>query len=280
MFQFIYALIVLLFWGSDIILGKKALEKLNPFNALSLRYLFVFPLVIVSALIFTEIKFPSIELLPYLLFTCFIGSAAIIMFFKALAEAGASISTAIAKNYFLVTVAVSIIFLNETLSPIQFIAAFLIVCSIFLLSFERKEEKFVLGKGVVFALLTLLGWGAYFALIKPIVLELNPFNASLFLESIIFFMILAYSIATKKEFKLHERKSNMFLVGSAIVMVVGAISYNFSIALIGASLTAIIVAPTPAVTSVLARIFLKERLSKTKYLAIIISVIGLVLLFI
>ncbi|MBU1120550.1 DMT family transporter, partial [Candidatus Micrarchaeota archaeon] len=148
------------------------------------------------------------------------------------------------------------------------------------LSIERKENKFVLGKGVVFALLTLVGWGAYFAMIKPIVLELNPFNAALFTESIIFFMILVYSVGTKKEFKLNERKSNIFLFANAVLLIIGLLSYNYSITLIGASLTAIIVAPSPILTSVLARIFLKERLSKTKYIAIIVSITGLVLLFI
>jgi len=170
--------------------------------------------------------------------------------------------------------------LNETISLIQFIAVLLIVSSIFFLSIERKENKFVLGKGVVFALLTLVGWGAYFAMIKPIVLELNPFNAALFTESIIFFMILVYSVGTKKEFKLNERKSNIFLFANAVLLIIGLLSYNYSITLIGASLTAIIVAPSPILTSVLARIFLKERLSKTKYIAIIVSITGLVLLFI
>jgi len=279
MFNFFHALIAFFSWGSEGILDKKSLEKLNPYNALSVRYFFVFLWVILAALIFTEIKFPSVELIPYLLFTCLVGSAAIIFFFKSMNTGTMSLSVGIAKNYFLVTIAISIVFFQETLSFNQIIASLLILSSLFLLSFDRKEKGFQLGKGTFFALLTLVGWGTYFALIKPIVLELNPFNAALFLESIIFLMILVYSILTKKELKLNERKSNYFAFFASILLVIGSIAYNFSIALIGASLTAIIVAPTPILASILARIFLKEKLSTVKYLAIIVSVIGLILLF-
>jgi len=279
MFQVLYALISLFVWGSEGIFDKKALNKLNIYNALVLRYSAVFFLVIFAAIIFTEIKFPSIQLIPYFLFTCFIGSTAIIFFFKAMNQAGVSLATAIAKNYFLITIIISMIFFQETLSWNQWIAVLLILSAIFLLAFDKKEKNFGLSKGVVFALLTVVGWGAYFALIKPIVLELNPFNASLFLESTIFFMILIYALATKKELKLNEKKSNLLLIVSAVLLVIGSIAYNYSISLIGASLTAILVAPTPIITSTLARIFLKEKLSKTKYIAILVSVIGLTLLF-
>jgi len=278
MIQFLYALIAFFSWGSEAVFDKKSLEKLNPFNALSVRYFFVFILVILAALIFTEIKFPSTELIPYLLFTCLIGSAAIIFFFKALNEGTVSLSIGIAKNYFLVTIAISVIFFNETLSFSQLAAAALILSSVFILSFDKKEKGIKLEKGVTFALLTVVGWGAYFALIKPIVLELNPFNASLFLESTIFLMILFYSLATKKEFKLNEKKCNWFAFFASILLVIGSIAYNFSIALIGTSLTAVIVAPTPILTSILARVFLKEKLSAVKYTAIFFSVIGLMLL--
>ena len=80
MFQVLYALISLFVWGSEGIFDKKALNKLNIYNALVLRYSAVFFLVIFAAIIFTEIKFPSIQLIPYFLFTCFIGSTAIIFF--------------------------------------------------------------------------------------------------------------------------------------------------------------------------------------------------------
>jgi drug/metabolite transporter (DMT)-like permease len=277
--QFFYALIAFFSWGTEGIFDKKSLEKLNPHNALSVRYFFVFLWVILAAVIFTEIRFPSLELIPYLLFTCLIGSTAIIFFFKSINEGTLSLGIGIAKNYFLVTMVISVIFFQETLSLNQIIAALLILCSLFLLSFDRKEKNLVLGKGVFFALLTVLGWGAYFALIKPIVLELNPFNASLFLESIIFLMILIYSVATKKELKLNERKANYFAFGASILLVIGSIAYNFSVLLIGAGLTAMIVAPTPVLVSVLARVFLKEKLSVVKYLAILVSVSGLILLF-
>ncbi len=280
MIQAMYALISFFSWGAEGIFDKSALKKLKAFNALSIRYFFVFFLVIFAALIFTEIKFLPNTMIPYFLFTCVIGSAAIIFFFKAMEQTTVSLATAIAKNYFLVTIAISVILFNESLSFLQWIAVLMIISALILLSLERKEKKFLIEKGTIFALLTVFGWGTYFALIKPIVLELNPFNASMFLESAIFFMILIYSLLTKKEIKLKEKQANLLLFGSAVLLVIGSIAYNFSIALIGASLTAIVVAPTPVLTSVLARIFLKEKLSKTKYLAIIVSVLGLVLLLI
>jgi len=279
MFQFLYALIALTSWGIESIFDKKSLKKLNPCNALSVRYFFVAIWLIITVILFSQLKFPSQELIPYLLFTDLIGAAAIIFFFKAIKETTVSLGLAIAKNYFLVTVAISVLLFNETLSLTQIFAVLLILCSVFLLSFEKKEKKLVLGKGVVFALLTLVGWGAYFALIKPIVLELGALNASLYNESIIFLMILFYSILTKKELKLQEKKSNAFAFIASILLVIGSVAYNYSIILIGASLTAIAVAPTPIISSVLAKVFLKEKLSLVKYSAIIVSVIGLILLF-
>ena len=217
MIQFLYALISLLSWGTEGIFDKKALEKLNAFNALSVRYFFVFLLVVSAALIFTEIKFISFETLPYFLFTCFVGSIAIIFFFKAMEHTTVSLATAIAKNYFLVTIAISMVFFGESLSLLQWAAVLMIIFSLILLSFERKEKNFALSKGTVFALLTVIGWGSYFALIKPIVLEVNPFNAAMLLESTIFLMILIYSLATKKEFKLKK---------ISVIAAVGARNYS------------------------------------------------------
>jgi len=278
MLQFFYALIALLSWGTEGIFDKKSLEKLNPFNALSVRYFFVFLMVVSAAFAFTEIKLIPLGMIPYFLFTCLTGSATIIFFFKAIKESGISLPIAIGKNYFLVTAAISMVFFGETLSLIQGIAMLFIIMSIIVLSFDSKE-KMSLSKGTVYSLLTLIGWGAYFALIKPVVLELNPFNASMFLESTIFFMILIYSLATKKELKLKENKANAFALIASVLLVIGSISYNYSITLVGASLTAVAVAPTPIITSVMARIFLKEKLPLKKYLAVIVSVAGIALLF-
>jgi len=150
MIQFLFGLIAFFSWGSEAIFDKKCLEKLNPFNALSARYFFVCILVVLTALVFTEIRFPSIQLIPYILFTCFVGSAAIIFFFKALNESSVSLAIAIAKNYFLVTVILSIIFFHEAISLTQIIAVLLILCSVFLLSFDRKEKGFKLGKELFF----------------------------------------------------------------------------------------------------------------------------------
>ena len=258
---------------------KKGLEKLNPFSALIVRYLFGVVLLFLFIPFFTDFVFPSIDFIPYILFTTLIGSAAVIFYYKAVKETKVSLVTAITKNYFLVTIIFSFLFLQETLSLIQIFAVILIVFALLLLSFEKNKLKFKIEKGVLYSFLTFIGWGAYFAMIKPIVLILNPFNTTLITETMIFFMILIYSLSTKKEINLSETKSNLFLLTGTVFLTIGLVAYYISIELIGASLSAVVIATSPLITAMLARIFLKEKLVLRQYFALLLSVTGIILLF-
>jgi len=60
MFQVLYALISLFVWGSEGIFDKKALNKLNIYNALVLRYSAVFFLVIFAIFFMMYIGIPYI----------------------------------------------------------------------------------------------------------------------------------------------------------------------------------------------------------------------------
>ncbi|MFC1755406.1 EamA family transporter, partial [Thermoproteota archaeon] len=115
-----------------------------------------------------------------------IGSAAIYFYFRAMHKGKVSLVAPIAHASSLLTVILSFMFYGEKLSTTQYIAVILLIIGVILLSFRYSElKKLKLSKrlipGAEFALLTMLGWGLYFFLIKPVIVTLGPLLAVLYL---------------------------------------------------------------------------------------------------
>jgi len=276
MIGFVYALIALLTFGSSTVFLKRPIKKLGVFPAILINYIFTGILTFISVILFSSFVIPSPEIAPLLIFEIIIGAIAILFFFKAMHEGELSIVSPVAKISVIITTIISVFFLGEILTSVHIIGIIIIVASAILVGTEGRNIKH-LEKGIVYTLITAVGWGIFFALLKPLILVMGPFNVAFYTEAGIFIFLLAYILITKKKME-YERNSAISIFAKAFFVTIAVILYNFSIQEIGAALTAAFVAGSPAILVTLSRIFLKEQIPRYKYFGVAGIVIGLVIL--
>lgn len=277
MIEFLFAIITAICWATADAISKKAINESGLFRSLAYSYLLIVILLFSGALILGEkIYFPA-ELLPRYLVQVAVGAIAVIALFKALEEGKASIVAPLTKFYVLLVLAISIVFFSEKITVLQIIGSALIVISATILGF-KDIKKMKLEAGVLYLIITVFGWAYFYSFLKIFVDALGFYLATVLVETGVAVAVIFYFVLGKKDLKLDFKNSGSIAI-RAIALFAGALFYNYSIAQIGIGLTASIVAASPLATAVIAYFILKEKLEVYKYLAIILTVMGLVLIF-
>ncbi len=276
MISLLIALVSLLAFGSASIFKKRPIREIGVFSALLLNYAFTSILTLAALLAFSSVALPNFEIWLLLLVEIAVGSAAIVAFYKAVEEGDLSLVSPVAKLSVVVTLLISLMFLNEILSPLHLIGSAIIIASAVVIGTQKGRVK-NLERGVFYAILTGLGWGVYFALLKPLTLALGPFNTSFYTEAGILAIVLAFVLLSRKKISFTRTASKSQFAG-AFLAVIGLITYNFAIQLIGAALSASVLAASPALVALFSRLYLKEKIARHKYFAIAGIVLGLILL--
>jgi len=276
MLGFVFALIALLGFGSSTALLKGPIRKHGVFPAIIVNYVFTVSLSFLAILLFASLVVPAKETLALLVTAVVIGSMGILAFFKAMKEGELSIVGPFAKLSVVVTIAISIFFLSESLNLLQFFGIAVILFCAIVIGIQGRQFK-SLEKGILYSLIAVFGWGIFFALLKPLTLELGPFNTTFYVELGIFLVLLLFVAATRQKISISRNSAAKIFVRT-ILLTTGAIAYNFAISFIGAALTAAIHSGSPAITIVLSRLYLKEKIPFYKYLAIAGIVFGLAIL--
>ena len=153
-----FFLFISIFSYSFSVLLQKVLLKKTESSPIALSILFQFTIGIligIFGLFFAKMAFPPLRpLLWNLVIMVVFYALANIFIFKSLKQIDASIFTIIMGSRVLFTVLASSLLLHEILNPKQWMGAFFIFFSIFLINFTGK--KFSFGKGAFFALLAAL----------------------------------------------------------------------------------------------------------------------------
>jgi transporter family protein len=280
MFEFLYSLASLFSLGSNTAVSKRAIHSASRYQAIVYMYIVLSILLVIAAVVF-GVQFPVPgAILPILIFSIIVGALAIIARYKAIEMGKASIISPLGKTYVILVLLIGILVFGESLSLTNAFASLLILISAGIISFSGKKlTDLSIERGVPFILLSILGWGIYYSLLKPIVAALGPFAATFYLEIGITMFVLGYAIIRKKKTALPDPASSRFIVTSGFLVFVGSLAYSFSVEAIGIALTAVIVSCTPAVNLIASRILLGEKLSYAKYGAIALLIVGLIVLF-
>jgi drug/metabolite transporter (DMT)-like permease len=152
------------------------------------------------------------------------------------------------------------------------------LCSAFVLAFENIK-KFKLEAGVFVLLVTIFGWGYYYSFMKTFVPLLGPYMTTFYLEIGISTFIFIYVLLTRKNLTFPSLEESKYISLRSILLFLGSIFYASSVGAIGAGITSAVVSSSSIVTAVGSYFLLKEKLDSIKYLAIILSIIGLVIVF-
>jgi drug/metabolite transporter (DMT)-like permease len=188
-------------------------------------------------------------------------------------------------TFLLLTMAVSLLFLEESFTWLNIVGAVLVVVGVYLVAVAGKEGKTssyggTNVKGVILALIASLAWTAGAVTLKLGVTEMDAFVAAAIRTpaSAIAITGLVMSRCRKREilqFKKYGRRNIALAFGAgALSYAVASVSYAAAMQLIGAGKTVLITAVAPIFILPFSIVFLKEQPTIYAKVGIIISVFG------
>ncbi|MFQ5405716.1 MAG: EamA family transporter [Candidatus Micrarchaeia archaeon] len=197
-------------------------------------------------------------------------------FLRALSIGKVSLLTPISASWVVVALGISLLFLGETLKPLQLAGAFLAFIGTIIASSQKNVFKLHVEKekGVLEVIATAIFWGIALSAIKFLTAETGPVMSVILINAILITLVLTAARAGFLKIEKLPLK-NQLLVGSAGVLgVIGTIAYSA-----GSVESVAVLAPIsgtfPVVTIALAFVFLKEKLEFHQYAGIAVMLTGI-----
>lgn len=288
---FICAVLTFLFWGVADLFYKKGNDANNKYSHLVTGMMvgFVMGIHATLYLIITKTDVTLIELLKYLSVSlCYIVS--MVIGYKGLKYLELSISSPIQNSSGIITSILLCLIFKIALSKIEVLGIIIVFIGVMILSIlEIREDKLnkqeVLKKlkiqviffPIIYCIID--GLGTFFDSIYLDQMEILSEDAALLAYEYTFLIygviILIYlKIFKREKFSLKKEKIKL---GAAIFETLGQFTYVFAIAS-HSVITIPIISCYSALSVLLSRVFLKEKLSLWKYISIMIIFIGILIL--
>ncbi|MBD3313944.1 EamA family transporter [Candidatus Woesearchaeota archaeon] len=270
-------IIVMLLWGFSKIPAKKAMGIIGPYYSLLYEHIVVGFLVLLI-IPFTEFVLPSIRISIWLLCAALIGAVGISFLFRAMDEGKVSIVSPIAHSAAIITVILSYLFLGERISPLKWLAVGLMILGTILISFRYSDImrlKFSNAvPGVKYALIAMLGWGAFYFAVKPVVDDLGPLLATVYLE-----VLVSLFIAVPLIFRGIRKpgRALKYSLTSGVCVAAASLLFNSAIEKSAVSLIYPLASSAPFISVILSFIMLGERIELNQKLAILLIIPGIII---
>lgn len=211
-----------------------------------------------------------------------IGYFPLFTFYKGLKRGKIGVISPVSNSSIIFTVLFSIVFFGETLNIIQSYAIVLIIIGVFLVSVNFRDLKgsnlFKFSSGIPFALMTCLGWGLFFFLVKIPVTFIGPVLTAFMVEFVIMIMAGINMRASRIPFKIPNKRILIYIVILSVFGSAGAIFFNMGISVSSVSIVAALSKSSPWVTTLYGRVAYKEKLKAAQYVAIVLILAGIVLI--
>ena len=240
----------------------------------------------IHATLYWIIKQPSIELLDIVKYFpvsfCYIAS--MIISYKGLRYLELSIASPIENGGGVITALLVILFFHEKLGDLEWFGIILIAFGVLCLS-QLEKKKVNLKKVslllIIFPLLYALldGVGTFLDSIYLDKLEIVSEDSALICYEYTFLiyalvLLAIFKIKKRKKFKLSQEKDKIY---AALFETAGQFFYVFAMAS-NSVIAAPVVGSYSIVSILLSRLILKEKLSRHKYIAIFIIILGIIFL--
>lgn len=276
----VYAFIAYFAWGTGLLFEAIAARKLKVHSLLFWSYIisliigaFYVPFALSDLLHLTW----QIAVINFILILVVVAGA--LTYYQALKQENRALVGTIASSFPIVTVVFSTIFLGERLSVLQILATTLVFLGLILVSVDIKEIKsknFGMNTGILFALLTMLLWGAYFAFIKIPIQQIGWFWPNYFTFFLLPFIFFYAKFSHKKIEHINKTRAFISLFLSVILIRIAEFSYNLGISKGLVTIVAPIAGANPTLFVILAFLFLKDPIKKQQIVGIITALIGIV----
>lgn len=287
----VYSLLAFILWGTADLFYKKGNVEEKKYNDIKTGIMvgIIMGIYATIYLIVKHVEINFIEILKYLpVSLCYISS--MVIGYKGLKYIELSLSSPIQNTSGVITSLLLIVFFKELLPPLAYVAFILIFISIFSIYLMEKTENRNFEVNTKKKKLNLL------AIILPIgycILDgLGTFLDALYLDKfelisedsaliayeytflIFAIMALIYLKVKKEKFQIVKEKNKLL---AASFETVGQFFYVYAMAY-NSTISATIVGSYCVLSMLLSKIFLKEKLTTKKYIAIFGVIVGIVIL--
>jgi len=277
-----FAILSYIGWGSGDLFATIAARKVGPYSA-TFWFIFLQLLITLPFGIFflDDLNRITIRLVILTLSLAVLGNIGLITFYKGVQIGNAALVGSISASFIVLTVILSIVFLNESVTLSQTASMIIIFIGVIIASLDLKEiklKKSVLNKAVIYGLVSMLTWGVYWTFIKIPVREINWFWPSIIASSSFPLVYLFMRIA-KIELKSanHKNAFTPLLANSALISF-GSLSYYYAISKGLIAVVAPIAGSYPTLFVLLAFLFFKDKITKQQIVGIVTTLVGIVLL--
>lgn len=277
-----FALISYVGWGAADIFGTKVTRRLGGFSTVLWTYI-LFLLIFSFYIPFAadDLRYMTIGLLLLNILLGIIGVVGDIAFYESLSAGSSPLVGAISASFPVVTILISIFFLNEVINSLQLSAILIIFIGLVLSVLNLKEIKrnrIILGQGVFLAIVAMVSWGIYYAFIKIIVKEVSWFWP-IYITLTLFPLIYLFMKVRRIEFKRPVSKGIFLpLLVSVILIAVAEFSYNSAIDRGLVAVVAPIAGSYSTLFAPLAFLIFKDPITRQQIAGIITTLIGIVIL--
>ncbi len=277
----ILGIVAMICWGASDFFVVKALRKTGMFRALLWSQLTNLALYAVIFLIFFQFSALSLFQAGVIIVAGLLNAVAYAIYYKGLRVGKLSIVSPTAACWGAVAAVLSTIFLGEMLMPLDILGIGFAVMGAVLVSFKLRNLLKMKAKSIIvgaeFGLVAAVFWGIFFVLFDVLVSELSWLMPLLLIKTATVFYLMSYRATSGKGASFPVNAAS-FVIAIGVLEAMGGMSYGLGIMSEYTAIVASVGAAFPAVTILLARLFLNEKLELNQKIGIISVLSGLVLL--
>ena len=274
-----YGVVSMLGWGFGDFIAKRIIGPLGYYRLLLyIQLVGLAPLFLLAAM-FTPQAPSSPTTISLIIATAICSVSALFFFYKGLTVGKASIITPVASTSAIVAMALSFAILGETLSLLQIICIAVVLAGVLVISM-RSHSDGRSSEGIPYAVACMLSAGFNSVLVKLVSMDIGGIGALFFNRVLVTLILLMLLPFFRNSFSHHigRRVSLKTIVMAGLTEFVGFFSFIVGVGVGIVSLIAPISSASPAVTVVLAQVFLKERLVPIQKVAVVSVILGIALL--
>jgi len=290
----VLAVISLLGMGMYPVLLKKVVKELGEYTCLVFNYLVLMVLLGVTAVFTIKLTMPSDLVVGAIILGAIVGALAIYLYYKAIKVGHVSVVVVIASSNIIWSVIASYFLFKEQLDVFKYIAIGVILLGVIFVSMEKlslprklKERNMIRwmksniwSKGAGLALMVSFCWAFYNLVIKYNVQELGPHKAVVYMEVLLFVLLLFAFLGrpAHKLVKWPKKEQWKWLAPSGGLFALGAVGLYFAMSQAQLSVVIPIVNAGPIAAVVGAAALLQERVRVHQYIGILMAIAGIVVL--
>lgn len=283
MTPYIFALIAYIGWGAGVYFEAIVARKLSPVALLFWSLLFSCILATPLAILFRAdaAGYTPVLLLANIILTFgFVGGGSL-LYYQALRDDNRMLVGTIASSFPIVSVILSVSLFHERITTAMGAAMCLVFVGIILLGFDfqtLRNHKFILSRGVILALVTMLLWGTFYALVKLITEKVGWFFPN-YVNFFMFPLLFLWLKFKHRPIRLPIGIPILVpLIASTILIRIAEFAYNYGVNTGKISVVAPISGANPTLFVLLAFLFLKDPLKKQQIFGIALALTGIVAL--